>query len=310
MPTVEEEVRSINTNGVYNNNSGIESIANCDSSELTMIDGKMISKLLQVEGAYCTMCTNSESSCHQKEIIETGFCINRSIQSIKDLALSLAEPETGEIPRKKGDYLVRQGITNVPITDSDITRNIPVCHSKIRSFVWFVDLLVRLLSHKKWYSVTRPVKYSQEDKDKYSSALAQVKEVFIQKLGINVGNPGDLVEGNSFKVFSSGHAREVISNLVTEDLREGLKEIHLGLCTAVKVINSQKREVNVEKLRELTKTVNLKIVDMFPWAVISPSVHRILGHAWERIQQNKGYGLGNISEEGLEALNKWIRRLR
>ena len=107
-----------------------------------------------------------------------------------------------------------------------------------------------------------------------------------------------------FKRFSSDFARQVIVELVNDDIKDGLKEIHLGLCVAVNVINSQKRQVNVVKL------VYTNIVHLFPWAVVSPSVHRILGHAWERIEQNGGYGLGNVSEEGLEALNKWIRRFR
>ena len=132
----------------------------------------------------------------------------------------------------------------------------------------------------------------------------------IKKLGVNIGNPGDLVEGNTFKRFSSDFTRQVIVELVNDDIKDGLKEIHLGLCVAVNVINSQKRQVNVVKFREMTKLVYTNIVHLFPWAVVSPSVHRILGHAWERIEQNGGYGLGNVSEEGLEALNKWIRRFR
>ena len=72
-----------------------------------MIDGKMIQKLLQVEGAYCTMCTNSQSSCHSKEVIEAGFIIDRSVTSINELALSLADEDTGEIPRHRGDYSTR-----------------------------------------------------------------------------------------------------------------------------------------------------------------------------------------------------------
>ena len=31
---------------------------------------------------------------------------------------------------------------------------------------------------------------------------------------------------------------------------------------------------------------------------------QILAHSWEVIQENEGYSLGNLSEEGLEALNK------
>ena len=54
----------------------------------------------------------------------------------------------------------------------------------------------------------------------------------------------------------------------------------------------------------------LRIVGRFPWAVISPSIHRILAHAHEVIDLNEGFGLGDESEEGLEALNKQIRRMR
>ena len=54
----------------------------------------------------------------------------------------------------------------------------------------------------------------------------------------------------------------------------------------------------------------MKLVQCFPWCVVSPSVHRILGHSWEVIQGNDKYGLGSVSEEGLEALNKYIRSMR
>ena len=54
----------------------------------------------------------------------------------------------------------------------------------------------------------------------------------------------------------------------------------------------------------------MKIVQSFPWAVVSPSVHRILAHSWEVVQLNNGFGLGDLSEEGLEALNKQIRNMR
>ena len=53
-----------------------------------------------------------------------------------------------------------------------------------------------------------------------------------------------------------------------------------------------------------------QLVISFKWAVISLSVHRILAHSWEVIEQNNGFGLGNQSEEGLEALNKFIMSFR
>ena len=39
-------------------------------------------------------------------------------------------------------------------------------------------------------------------------------------------------------------------------------------------------------------------------------MHQILAHSWEKIEIKDSFGFGGESEEGLEALNKWIRRLR
>ena len=77
-------------------------------------------------------------------------------------------------------------------------------------FEWFIKLLVRNLSHKKWYSAAKPVKFSNEDKESYRIARSRVKEELKSKLAINVGNAGDMVTGAAFQAFSSDHARDVI----------------------------------------------------------------------------------------------------
>ena len=119
-----------------------------------------------------------------------------------------------------------------------------------------------------------------------------------------------MVTGQAFQKFSSDNSRVFLSSLVEPEIRESFGEILLGLCTMVKVINSQTRKVNTDKLRNLSLSVYLKIVEIFPWAVVSPSVHRILAHSWEVVELNNYYGLGDMSEEGLEALNKHIRDRR
>ena len=97
----------------------------------------------------------------------------------------------------------------------------------------------------------------------------ELKELIYQSLAINIGNPGDMVTGKSFVNFASDSSRAFFVFLVDEMEKEDLNMILLGLCAAVKVINSQKRRVNVEKLRTLTQEVNLRIVTTFPWAAIS-----------------------------------------
>ena len=270
----------------------------------------MVSNLLNCLGAYCTMCVKSQSECQDPEVIKAGFVIERDVQGIKDLALSLTDPETGEVVRKRADYSTRQGVCGQPVTESDLTKTIPVCHSKIRSFEWIIDFLVRALSHKKWKTASNDVIYSKEEKEDYKAKREMVKEGVYNNLAINIGNPGDMVTGKSFQKFSSDAGRAFIVSLMNDDDQEAFQLILLGLSATVKVINSQKRRVNIEKVRELTQDVYLAIVEHFPWAAVSPSVHRILAHSWEVMELNNGFGLGDLSEEGLEALNKRIRSRR
>ena len=217
IPKVEDEVKMVKAEGVeVRLVDGCEIRAKCGKAKLSMVDGKMVTNLLQLGGAYCSMCTNSQQQCHSPTVIETGFVINRSIESLKDLALSLADPETGEVVTHKGDYETRQGLCDHPITESDLTKNIPVCHSKIRSFSWVIDLIARHMSHQKWWSTAVPVKYTAEDKEDYAQARQKVKTELWDQLAVNVGNPGDMVTGNAFQAFSSDHARGVLCGLVDE----------------------------------------------------------------------------------------------
>ena len=312
IPDVENEIAVIKEEGLKVKVEGAENELKCEcnAANLTMIDGKMANSLLQLNSAFCTMCSLSQEKSQQIEVIEAGFKIDRSIEQIGELALSLLHPDTGEIMKKKGDYEKRQGITGIPITKSDLTKVIPVCHSKIRSFEFVLELLKRCLSHKKWKMNNSNMKYTEDDWQSYKASSELIKDKLYDELAINVGNANDMVTGHAFQRFSSDQARRFICSLVDEEVREDLNIILLGLCVVVKVINSQQRKVNVEKLQQICKEVNLKLVTTFPWAAISPSVHRILAHSPEVIQLNNGYGLGDGSEEGLEALNKYIRSMR
>ena len=149
IPGVEEEIKKLNEEGVEIKVRDLSVRARCDYSSLSMADGKMVTTLLQLGGAYCTICSKSQVQCHDPDIISGGFLIERSVESLRDIALSLTDPDTGDIIRKKGVYTQRQGVCDVPITESDLTRNIPVCHSKIRTFEWIIELITWELSHKK-----------------------------------------------------------------------------------------------------------------------------------------------------------------
>ena len=47
-----------------------------------------------------------------------------------------------------------------------------------------------------------------------------------------------------------------------------------------------------------------------PWVVVTPSLHKLLAHAWELIEVNDCRGLKSWSEEGIESVNKHLRLIR
>ena len=71
IPIVEEEIAKIKADGVeVKVENREEVIASCEGASLTMADGKMVTTLLQLGGAYCTMCSKTLMQCHKKDIIE------------------------------------------------------------------------------------------------------------------------------------------------------------------------------------------------------------------------------------------------
>ena len=62
--------------------------AKCVKCTMSMIDSKIVTNLLNVQGAFCTMCVKTQMECHNPDIIQEGFVIERDIQGIMYLALS------------------------------------------------------------------------------------------------------------------------------------------------------------------------------------------------------------------------------
>ena len=68
IPIVEAEVKLIKADGVDVEMNKVVMKATCKSADLSMADGKMLTCLLQLGGAYCTMCTNSHVECHDLKV--------------------------------------------------------------------------------------------------------------------------------------------------------------------------------------------------------------------------------------------------
>ena len=71
------------------------------------------------------------------------------------------------------------------------------------------------------------------------------------------------------------------------------------------------RKVKTLNLGKLCKDTYLLILDSFPWASITPTLHKLLAHSEELIREsNSGFGLKKFSEEGTEACNKLARKYK
>ena len=82
------------------------------------------------------------------------------------------------------------------------------------------------------------------------------------------------------------------------------------LAAILRIFNSSQL-VKTADLGKLCKDTYLLVLYSFPWASITPTLHKLLAHSKELIwETNSGYGLKCFSEEGTESCNKLIRKYR
>ena len=92
--------------------------------------------------------------------------------------------------------------------------------------------------------------------------------------------------------------------------KDPLLKVHTQLSAILRIFNSD-RKIKTEEFGNLCRNTYLLILDSFPWANISPTLHKLLAHSEEILRDiNFGYGLKCFSEEGSEACNKLIRKYR
>ncbi|KAI6655695.1 hypothetical protein LOD99_1835 [Oopsacas minuta] len=82
-----------------------------------------------------------------------------------------------------------------------------------------------------------------------------------------------------------------------------LEKIQTNLSVVLRLVNSGNL-INCSKMEELCKETYEYILVQFPWANITPSLHKLLSHSFKTIgEYNNGRGLQNLSKECLEACN-------
>ena len=197
----------------------------------------------------------------------------------------------------------RLGITHEPVSDMNILSASPL-HSYTCLFHWFMLLVYHLQSARfVWSPTSKPVETA-------------CTEFLFQKTGLRIDQPtsqgGTTSTGNIARQCFP-NKREFITwvfSLIPPEFRDNIGIIQMNLSVILRIFNSN-QEVETDKLDILCKQTYELILTTFPWASITPSLHKIWAHCTELIRDcNGGYGLKEYSEEGLEACNKLIRRYR
>ena len=91
------------------------------------------------------MCVKSQPECQDPEVIKAGFVIERDVQGIKDLALSLTDTETGEIVRKdtitieRSNQLAEANSAKLQVESERLSEH---TGSACRCWVWFLLAIV------------------------------------------------------------------------------------------------------------------------------------------------------------------------
>ena len=111
--------------------------------------------------------------------------------------------------------------------------------------------------------------------------------------------------------------RNKIVILLFPRYQDTLRKVMLMFSLVIRVMSS-KDEVNVPAYKQYC--TKLYLINNFPgvahkhrpgpWISITPSVHKLLAHSWELIQNNDCHGLGTLDEAGLEGCNKILRSIR
>ena len=312
IPQIEAEITSVSSNGLhmqYMEKDVYISVNSC----LTMFDGKMHAALQGTGGAFCQLCKFSKVNCHCPEYVVNGFPVDRSIEEMHNIFNDLTESGAVPVPRRQGDYDVRTGVTAEPITHRELNTSLPTTHAWTCISTWFLNLLYHIVAQDKTWGFAHK---SDPRHKRLMNAKSKVQKVFATVLGVLIdsadatGHSGNNLTGNMAKDLFSVKCRSLLSKLVKQPLLGFIETLNLNLEIILRIISSKNRKIDLDLFAALCTKTYIDILTHFKWADLTPSLHKVLAHAPELVDKNMCMGLGDLSEEGLEACHKIMRRFR
>ena len=274
------------------------------NANLRLADGKAVKEATGLGGAYCLVGTCSKESGHDIDCIKAGFEINRSMEKANEIFQQLFDKEIGAIKKTKKDNETRQGVTNKPLTNQAINLSPRPLHCMLRVYNLFQRLLY------KTYAEVLAERNPQIEKDWEKESRLIVIDA-VKDTGVVMDTPtskgGTTDTGNAAKRFFSAEVIPSLEKLFPPDKVDDILTLHKNFSIILRVISS-KRQVDTTKLKSICTDTYLFLRSNFPSISVSETAHMVLGHSFQLIELNDGYGLGQMSEQGLEAINKLVRR--
>ena len=263
----------------------------------SMFDGKMAAILSGAGGARCQLCTATHKDLSDHELIVQGFSINRHITDAIQLFGEIEDIDSFfSLPSNQ-----RCNLTHEP------TSTMNPLHSYTCIFRWFNLVIYHLNCGKhSWSPTSLSIKNS----------MIFVRALVEEKTGLRLDQPdsrgGTSSTGSVARRAFSYDSKyiECVLSVVETEYKETLSKIHANLSAILRIINSD-RMINTEEFGDLCTSTYLLIVESLPWVSITPTLHRVLAHSEEILEEfNLGRGLKSFSEEGSESCNKLLRRNR
>ena len=154
---------------------------------------------------------------------------------------------------------------------------------------------------------------------KVTDAWKLITSLIDEKLNISIDQPsaqgGTSTTGNIVRqCFRRGDDDKEdflywILTFVPSEAKTHVATIYNNLGAILRVLNSS-RKIDTRLLETVCKETYEIIIEHFPWANISPTVHKVIAHTPQVINEyNDGFGLENLSF-CIEASNRLIRLYR
>ena len=129
------------------------------------------------------------------------------------------------------------------------------------------------------------------------------------------GKGGTTKSGNVCDWLLNDH-RHILVSLVPVTCQCKIIELLNRICVILSVYTSKYKDVvNTALFRVFCEETYYFILNSFQnsetkWINISPTLHMLLAHSWEIIENHNNTGLGEYSETGLEQNHKFLRFFR